>query len=97
MQVAPTLVPAYVSAQEGKTKPGAEEVPQKSRAETALSLMGEYGSCCSGVLGAYAPEFGLESGHVAGLGRGMAGGIGGLERSHWSRHKLTGEECSGHE
>lgn len=76
--IAAALVPGYVSGEEKGTKPGAEEAPAMSRAEAALSLMGEYGSCCSGVLGAYATEFGLESGHVAGLGRGMAGGIGGL-------------------
>jgi C_GCAxxG_C_C family probable redox protein len=84
--LAAALVPGYVSAEdekaetgkEEKLKPGAVEVPQRSRAETALALMGEYGSCCSGVLGAYASEFGIEGNLVGGLGRGMAGGIGGL-------------------
>jgi C_GCAxxG_C_C family probable redox protein len=75
--IAAALAPAYVSGEEKEAKPGTKEAPAESRAETALSMMGKYGSCCSGVLGAYASEFGLESGHVAGLGRGMAGGIGG--------------------
>ncbi|MBU1698862.1 MAG: C-GCAxxG-C-C family protein [Candidatus Eisenbacteria bacterium] len=49
-----------------------------NRGEKANSLMQEYGSCCSGVLGAFVTELGLEMDTVAGLGRGMAGGIGGL-------------------
>jgi C_GCAxxG_C_C family probable redox protein len=77
--IAAALVPGYVSGgEEKKAKPAADDAPQMSRGETALALMGKYGSCCSGVLGAYAGEFGLDDGHVAGLGRGMAGGIGGL-------------------
>ena len=73
-----SLVPWCVSCGETKTKPGAEGVSQKSRAEEALSLMREYGSCCTGVLAAYAPELGMEKDLAAGAGRGMAGGIGGL-------------------
>ena len=73
-----SLVPLCVSCGEKKPKPGAEGVSQKSRAEEALSLMREYGSCCSGVLAAYAPELGMEKDLAAGVGRGMAGGIGGL-------------------
>jgi C_GCAxxG_C_C family probable redox protein len=40
--------------------------------------MRKYGSCCTGVLAAYAPELGMEIELAAGLGRGMAGGIGSL-------------------
>jgi len=61
-----------------KTKPAAGETAQGSRAEKALALMGKYGSCCTGVLGAYAPEVGMDMSLAAGAGRGMAGGIGGL-------------------
>ena len=73
-----SLVPLCVSCGEEKPKSGAEGVSQKSRAEEALSLMQEYGSCCTGVLAAYAPELGMEKDLAAGAGRGMAGGIGGL-------------------
>ena len=73
-----SFLPLYVSCGQKKPNPEAEGVSQKRRVEEALSLMGEYGSCCKGVLAAYASEFGLEKDLAAGLGRGMAGGIGGL-------------------
>ena len=73
-----SLVPWCVSCGDKEPEPGAEGVSQKSRAEEALSLMQEYGSCCSGVLAAYAPDLGLEKDLAARAGRGMAGGIGGL-------------------
>jgi C_GCAxxG_C_C family probable redox protein len=73
-----SLVPLCASGEEKKPKSDAEEVSQKTRVEEALSLMREYGSCCSGVLAAYAPEVGMEKTLAAGVGRGMAGGIGGL-------------------
>lgn len=73
-----SLVPWCVSCEEKKPKSGAEGDSQKSRVEEALSLMREYGSCCTGVLGAYASELGMEKNLAAGLGRGMAGGIGSL-------------------
>jgi C_GCAxxG_C_C family probable redox protein len=73
-----SLVPLYVSAEEEKPKPNVGGVSRENRAEEALSLMREYGSCCTGVLAAYAPEVGMEKNLAAGVGRGMAGGIGGL-------------------
>ena len=73
-----SFLPMYMACGEKKPKPEAEGVSQKDKAEEAFSLMREYGSCCTGVLAAYAPEFGMEKDLTAGLGRGMAGGIGGL-------------------
>ena len=73
-----SIVPLCASAEEKKPKPDVEGVSPKNRAEEALSLMQEYGSCCTGVLAAYAPEMGMEKDLAAGVGRGMAGGIGGL-------------------
>jgi C_GCAxxG_C_C family probable redox protein len=73
-----SLVPLRMSFGEKEQKPNSEEVFQKSRAEEALSLMREYGSCCTGVLAAYAPEMGMKKELAARLGRGMAGGIGSL-------------------
>jgi C_GCAxxG_C_C family probable redox protein len=67
-----------VSARENTAKPGIEEVPQKDRVEEALANMQKYGSCCTGVLATYSPDLGIEKDLAAGLGRGMAGGIGGL-------------------
>ena len=73
-----SLVPLGVSGREGTPKSSSEEVSQKSRVEEALSNMGKYGSCCTGVLATYSPELGIEKELAAGLGRGMAGGMGGL-------------------
>ncbi len=75
---AASFMPVRVSYGENEPKADAEGVSTKSRAEEALSLMREYGSCCTGVLASYAPELGMESELAAGLGRGMAGGIGSL-------------------
>jgi C_GCAxxG_C_C family probable redox protein len=73
-----SFLPLYASSVEEKSKSDPVGVSQKSKVEEALSLMREYGSCCTGVLAAYASEFGLEKDLAAGLGRGMGGGIGGL-------------------
>jgi C_GCAxxG_C_C family probable redox protein len=73
-----SLVPWCISCEEKKTKSGPEEASQKNRVEEALSLMREYGSCCTGVLASYAPELGMEKDLAARVGRGMAGGIGSL-------------------
>lgn len=73
-----SLVPLSFSCKKQKSKPDTKGISKKSKAEEALSLMQEYGSCCTGVLAAYAPEFGLDKNLAAGLGRGMAGGISGL-------------------
>ena len=71
-------MPLCVSAEEKKPKPDTEEIPLMSRAEKALSLMQKYGSCCSGVLAAYASEVGMDQDLAGAAGRGMAGGIGSL-------------------
>ncbi|MCG7853511.1 MAG: C-GCAxxG-C-C family protein [Methanosarcinaceae archaeon] len=73
-----SLVPLSVSGRENAPKPSSGEVSQKSRVEEALSNMQKYGSCCTGMLATYSPELGIEKDLAAGLGRGMAGGIGGL-------------------
>lgn len=75
---AASFIPICVSGEEIKPKLEAEGSSQKNRAEEALILMREYGSCCSGVLAAYAPELGMEKTLAARAERGMAGGIGGL-------------------
>jgi C_GCAxxG_C_C family probable redox protein len=75
---AASLMPLLGSSVENEPRPDAEGVSTKSRAEEAISLMQEYGSCCTGVLASYAPELGMERELAAGLGRGMAGGIGSL-------------------
>ncbi len=76
--LAVALVPRCMSGEEKETEPGDESASQKSRAEKALTLMREYGSCCTGVLAAYATGLGMETELAARVGRGMAGGIGGL-------------------
>jgi len=73
-----SLGPLGVSARENTAKPNTEKVSQKNRVEEALSNMQKYGSCCTGVLATYSPDLGIEKDLAAGLGRGMAGGIGGL-------------------
>jgi C_GCAxxG_C_C family probable redox protein len=73
-----SLVPLSVSGEENKPKPKAEGIAQMSRGEKALSFMEKYGSCCSGVLAAYASEVGMDQDLAGAAGRGMAGGIGGL-------------------
>ncbi|MFC2161815.1 C-GCAxxG-C-C family protein [Acidobacteriota bacterium] len=73
-----SLGPLGASGRENTAKPSTEEVPQKNRVEEALSNMQKYGSCCTGVLATYSPDLGIEKDLAAGLGRGMAGGIGGL-------------------
>jgi C_GCAxxG_C_C family probable redox protein len=73
-----SLLPVVLSAGEQEPKPDAANVAPKSKAEEALDMMQRYGSCCTGVLAAFAAEFGLAEDLAAGLGRGMAGGIGGL-------------------
>lgn len=73
-----SFVPWCLSCGEIKQKPDAEGTSQKSRTDEALALMREYGSCCTGVLGAYASELGMEKNLAAALGRGMSGGISGL-------------------
>lgn len=76
--LAASLVPVCASGGEKELKPDADGVFQKDRVEEALSLMQEYGSCCTGVLAAYAPELGMKKDLAAAVGRGMAGGIGGM-------------------
>ncbi|MBN2432426.1 MAG: C_GCAxxG_C_C family protein [Acidobacteria bacterium] len=76
--LAASLLPVYLSAGEQEPKAEAENVSPGSKAEAALAMMQRYGSCCTGVLAAYAAECGLAEDLAAGLGRGMAGGIGGL-------------------
>ncbi len=76
--VATSILPAGAPRAEDQPSSDFERMSLEHRAQEALTLMGEYGSCCTGVLGAWAPELGLEIEQVAGLGRGMAGGIGGL-------------------
>lgn len=73
-----SLVPLCVSCGEKKPEQEVESVTPENRAQEALSLMQEYGSCCSGVLAAFAPELGMEKDLAGRIGRGMAGGIGGL-------------------
>lgn len=67
-----------VSGNEKALRPNSRDAAQKSRVEEALSNMQKYGSCCTGVLASYSPELGINKELAAGLGRGMAGGIGGL-------------------
>ena len=67
-----------VSGKENALRPKPRKASQKSRVEEALSNMQKYGSCCTGVLASYSPELGIQKELAAGLGRGMAGGIGGL-------------------
>ena len=76
--VAASLVPLSVSGEEKKPKSDATLTTQKSRGETALAMMQKYGSCCSGVLAAYASEVGMDQDLAGAAGRGMAGGVGGL-------------------
>ena len=73
-----SLVPLSVSGEEKKLQADTEGIPPKSRGEEALSLMQKHGSCCSGVLAAYAAEVGMDQDLAGAAGRGMAGGIGGL-------------------
>jgi C_GCAxxG_C_C family probable redox protein len=73
-----SLVPLSVSGEENKPKPRTEDLSQMTRGQKALSLMQKYGSCCSGVLAAYASEVGMDQDIAGAAGRGMAGGIGGL-------------------
>jgi C_GCAxxG_C_C family probable redox protein len=73
-----SLAPLCVAGSERTPKLGIKEVCQESKVEEALSNMRKYGSCCTGVLATYSPELGIEKDLAAGLGRGMAGGIGGL-------------------
>ena len=75
---AASLGSLYVSGKENALRPKPREASQKSRVEEALSNMMKYGSCCTGVLASYSPELGIQKDLAAGLGRGMAGGIGGL-------------------
>lgn len=75
---AATLVPFLGASEQKEQEQGTEEASQESRPEKALTLMRKYGSCCTGVLAAFAPELGLEEELAAGLGRGMAGGVGSL-------------------
>lgn len=76
--IAASLIPLSASGEEIKPKPDTEGISPENRVAEALSLMREYGSCCSGVLAAYAPELGMEKALAGRAGRGMAGGIGGL-------------------
>lgn len=73
-----SLVPLGVAGEETEEKQAAEENPRMTRGEKALSCMQKYGSCCSGVLAAYASEAGMDPDLAGAAGRGMAGGIGGL-------------------
>ena len=76
---AASLAPLSVSGSEqDKTEPVAGGATQENRAEKALALMREYGSCCTGVLAAYASEVGMDIELAARAGLGMAGGIGSL-------------------
>lgn len=72
-----SLGPLGVSGHEKRPRPRTQDVSQKTRVEEALSNMQKYGSCCTGVLATYSPELGIGKDLAAGLGRGMAGGIGG--------------------
>jgi C_GCAxxG_C_C family probable redox protein len=76
--LAASLLPSVLAAGKQEPKPEAENVSPESKAENALAMMQRYGSCCTGVLAAFAAECGLAEDLAAGLGRGMAGGIGGL-------------------
>lgn len=76
--IAASLIPLYASGEEGNPPAATEELSTEDRVAEALSLMHEYGSCCSGVFAAYAPELGMEKALAGRAGRGMAGGIGGL-------------------
>lgn len=51
---------------------------QDDRAKKAQAMMAKYGSCCTGVLAAYAEELGMDVELAARTGRGMAGGIGSM-------------------
>lgn len=65
----------------GSRKAGSAGTPGNrppNREEEALANMQKYGSCCSGVLATFSPELGINKEKSAALGRGMAGGIGGL-------------------
>jgi C_GCAxxG_C_C family probable redox protein len=73
-----SLVPLSVSGQEKKPQPDTEKGSPEGRGKEALALMQKYGSCCSGVLAAYASEMGMDQDLAGAAGRGMAGGIGGL-------------------
>jgi C_GCAxxG_C_C family probable redox protein len=73
-----SLVPMSVSGEEKKPQSDTDEATAKTRGEQALALMQKYGSCCSGVLAAYASETGMDQDLAGAAGRGMAGGIGGL-------------------
>ena len=72
-----SLVPLSVSGEEKKPQPDTVETTPRSRGE-AVALMQKYGSCCSGVLAAYASEVGMDQDLAGAVGRGMAGGVGGL-------------------
>ncbi|MHA1877737.1 MAG: C-GCAxxG-C-C family protein [Promethearchaeota archaeon] len=73
-----SLVHLSVSGGEKKSLQETDDNAPKSRSEKALSCMQKYGSCCSGVLAAYASEAGMDIDHAGAAGRGMAGGVGGL-------------------
>ena len=73
-----SLVPLGVSGEETKPKPDTKGASPENRGEEALAMMQKYGSCCSGVLAAYAAEAGMDQDLAGAAGRGMAGGIGGL-------------------
>jgi C_GCAxxG_C_C family probable redox protein len=73
-----SLVPLSVSGEEKKPQPDTEGTTPQNRGEEALALMQKYGSCCSGVLAAYASGVGMDQDFAGAAGRGMAGGIGGL-------------------
>jgi C_GCAxxG_C_C family probable redox protein len=70
--------PLYVHGGEKGPHHSTKKGPQKNRVEEALSNMQKYGSCCTGILATYSPGMGIDKDTAAGLGRGMAGGIGGL-------------------
>ncbi|HDT13946.1 MAG TPA: C_GCAxxG_C_C family protein [Candidatus Aminicenantes bacterium] len=73
-----SLGPLRILGRENSPESLKNNISQKSTVEEALSNMQKYGSCCTGVLATYSPELGIEKDLAAGLGRGMAGGIGGL-------------------
>ena len=76
--LATSLGALSASGRENTPESCMKDAPQRSTVEEALSSMQKYGSCCTGVLATYSPELGIKKDLAAGLGRGMAGGIGGL-------------------
>jgi C_GCAxxG_C_C family probable redox protein len=73
--LAASVLPASAFGNE-QDKAEANVQETKSKGEQALAMMGKYGSCCTGVLAAFAPELGMDEELAGRLGLGMAGGVG---------------------